>query len=403
MVFKYSGYDKFGKSVTSQIEAETIIIAKSILKKREIIFSHIQEVPISKPFFTYSSKSSIKALHLANISKDIATFLNAGISLVNSIKMLKNQYEYNKKMSLFFESISGSLNEGKTFYQALEIQSIYQLPLFYMQSIKVSENGGILYTVLLELSSFLKDQDKISKQINSALAYPLFIFSVSILMIGFLMSVVVPKIVGVFESQSQELPTITLFVIEMSEFISAYWTLVLTILVIFIIITLWLYSNVLSFKYYSDKYILKIPFINQMIEANQLSQFSYITSLLIKSGVTLTQAIKLSSEILSNSAIKKAFLNSSTKVIEGERLSVVLQKQDIKLDRVFIQSLSLGEETSTVGTILESMAIMYKEKNSDKISIMLSLLEPIMMLFVGGFVGFIVVSMLLPIFSMNIG
>ena len=403
MLFNYSGIDRVGKKVSGKLESVSSTSAKNTLKKSGILVTTISQTQPNKTFFTYKAKKGIKPIDLSNISKEMAMYLGAGIPLVNSVKMLATQYVSNQKTKLFFESILGFLNEGKTFYKALELQNVYTLPPFYMQSIKVSESSGILDKVLMELSRFLKEQDRIKKQISSAMAYPLFIFFVSIGAVGFMMGVVVPKITAVFESMNQELPPITQFVIGMSDFVANnYMSLIIGALVFVILFTIG-YKKIPQFKYRVDFFILKTPIVNKMVEANQLSQFSYITSLLISSGVTLTQAISLSSEILSNSVIKDAFGVGAKKVVEGERLSYVLQKQRYKVDTSFIQALSIGEETSSVPNILENMAVMYKERNSDKIAVMMGLLEPMMMLVVGGFVGFIVLSMLLPIFSMNLG
>jgi general secretion pathway protein F/type IV pilus assembly protein PilC len=404
MLYKYSGIDSNGKRVSSKIEAVSLSIAKSKLKSQKIIFKSIKEIDATPSIkLSWSSKKRIKPLELSNLSKDIATFLNAGVSLSQTIKMLSTQYSKNKRVSEFFSSIDTFLNEGKTFYQSLSEQSNFIMPDFYMQSIKVSEDSGLLATVLLELSIFLKEQDKISKQVSSALTYPLFLLTVSTLMIGALLSFVVPSIVGVFASSNQELPAVTKFVISFSDFVSSNYHIILGSFVTIAFVILLSYKKYYSFKKFIDKALLYTPFVGKMIEANNLSRFSYITSLLISSGVTLAQAIKLSSNTLTNSILKEAFLQGAKKVVEGERLSVVLQEQSYSIDYSFIQSLSLGEETSQVHNMLTNLAQMYKEKNSDKITTILSLLEPIMMLFVGGFVGFVVVAMLLPIFSMNVG
>jgi len=272
-----------------------------------------------------------------------------------------------------------------------------------MQSIKTSEDGGMLSGVLWELSLFLKEQDRISKQISSALLYPLFLLSVSIVMIGFLLSYIVPQIVGVFTTSNQELPKITNFVIWFSGFITNNYHIILLLMVGVISIGIAGYNRSYSFKRNIDSIMLKIPFIGIMIQSNNLSRFCYIATVLLNSGVAFAQAVKLSSNTLTNLVIKEIFLNGAKQIVEGKRLSNVLNQEDFKLDNTFIQTLAIAEETSQVRDMLNNLAIMYKEKNSDKLNTVLSLLEPIMMLVVGGFIGFIVVAMLLPIFSMDIG
>ena len=163
-------------------------------------------------------------------------------------------------------------------------------------------------------------------------------------------------------------------------------------------------KNSYSFKYSFDKLSLNIPFFSKMIEQGELARFSYMNSILIKSGVPIVQAINLSANILKNEVIKKVFIEASKSVVEGKKLSVLLSVNKIyKIDESFIHSIAIGEDTSKLSQILNNLATLYNEANKDKTDIFLALLEPIFMLFVGSTIGFIVISMLLPIFSMNLG
>jgi general secretion pathway protein F/type IV pilus assembly protein PilC len=159
-----------------------------------------------------------------------------------------------------------------------------------------------------------------------------------------------------------------------------------------------------KFKYTVDTILLKIPFVSSLIELGELSRFSYMNSILIKSGVPIVQSFKLGANILNNLVIQKLFQEASSKVVEGERLSKILDNSKIyKVDLAFIQAIAIGEETSGLSLILQNLSELYNQKNNDKITLFLSLLEPAFMLIVGSIIGLIVVAMLLPIFSMNFG
>ena len=150
--------------------------------------------------------------------------------------------------------------------------------------------------------------------------------------------------------------------------------------------------------------MLKIPFFGNLIEVSELSRFSYMNAILIRSGIPVVQAFKLGSNILKNSVIKKLFSDASLKVVEGEKLSKILENSDIyKIDISFIQAVAIGEQTSELSKILQNLAQLYSNQNKDKIGVFLTLLEPMFMLIVGGIIGFIVLAMLLPIFSMSLG
>ena len=404
MLFKYSGFDSNGLKVKSKLEAANLEEAKGKLKVRGILHTSLEEESFSLSKISFKRKKSIKTVDLSYLSRDLSIYLNSGISLIQSIDLLKQRYKNDKFLGSFFESIATYLDEGKTFYLALDSQNVVKLPEFYKQSIKISENGGLLESVLLELSVFLKEQDRIKKQVGSAMAYPLFILFISFFMVGFMLSFIVPKITGIFTQINQELPTSTKIVIALGDFFSKNYLFIILCFILLIGGFIFLLKKSKSFKYSFDKLCLKVPFFSKMIEQGELSRFSYMNSILIKSGVPIVQAINLSANILKNTVIKRVFIEASKSVVEGKKLSVLLSNNKIyKIDEAFIHSIAIGEDTSKLSQILNNLANLYNEANKDKIDIFLALLEPIFMLFVGSTIGFIVIAMLLPIFSMNLG
>lgn len=406
MLFKYKGLDSSGKNISSKLEASSLNEAKAKLKSKKIIYTQIKEITPSSITLLKNLKlnSKIKVTELSTISRDLSIYLKSGISLINSLKLISNQYKTNRKLNPFFETVITLLDEGISFYQALDKQNSIKLPEFYKQSIKISEDGGMLDIVLMELSTYLKEQDKINKQITSALAYPLFILTVSIFMVGFMLSFIVPKVTAIFDQYDQALPPITTFVITLGDFFTNYYNLLLLVFLILVTIFIYSYKSIYSFRYLIHSILLKIPFLKKLLEFSELSRFAYMNAILIKSGIPVVKSIKLGADILKNEVLKKLFLEASIKVVEGERLSNILQNNKIyKVDTAFVQAIAIGEETSEVSSILQNLSELYNESNKDKISIFLSLLEPFMMLIVGGIVGFIVLAMLLPIFSMNFG
>lgn len=404
MLFKYSGFDSNGLKIKSKLEASNLEEAKAKLKARGVLHTSLEEENFSFSKISFKRKRAIKLADLSYLSRDLSIYLNSGISLIQSIDLLKQRYKNDKILGSFFESVATYLDEGKTFYLALDSQNVLKLPEFYKQSIKISENGGLLESVLLELATFLKEQDRIKKQVGSALAYPLFILFISFFMVGFMLSFIVPKITGIFAQIHQELPTSTKIVIALGDFFSNYYAFILLGFIFVIGGFILLLKKSKVFKYAFDKFCLKVPFFSTMIEQGELSRFSYMNSILIKSGVPIVQAINLSANILKNTVIKKVFVDASKSVVEGKKLSVLLSSNKThKIDEAFIHSIAIGEDTSKLSQILNNLASLYNEANKDKTDIFLSLLEPIFMLFVGTTIGFIVISMLLPIFSMNLG
>ncbi len=405
MVFKYKGLLADGSKTKGLLEASDLEDAKKRLRAKGIFYTNVNEE--SATIFSNISlkrKKTVKSNELAGISRDLSIYLKAGISIVNALRLAQNQYAQNKTLSSFIATVITHLDEGKSFHQALETQSILTLPDFYKQSIKVSENSGILQEVLLELSVFLKEQDRVNKQIQNAFAYPAFIIVVSLFMVAFMITFVVPKITGIFEQLGQELPGITQFVINLGDFFTAYWMVIAIGVSTFVTAFSLLMKFNPKFKYAVDLFMLKMPFFGPIIQTSELGRFSYIASVLIRSGVPFVQTANLAASIVKNSVIRKKFTDAAERVVEGSKFSNALLKGGgYKIDTSFVQAIALGEETSEVSSILQNLSDLYFEDNKDKIALFLSLLEPALMLVVGGIIGFIVSAMLLPIFSMNIG
>lgn len=402
MIYKYTGLDKNGQKVKNKIEASNIDEAKAKLKANNIYYTSIKEESINFSGLKLKRRYKISPKELSTLSRELATYIKSGISIVQAIKIAKNHYQNNKKIALFLNQVYTYLDEGENFYTALTKQDVVVVPDFYIESIRVSEDGGILDEVLLELASYLKEQDRIKKEIKSAFAYPSFMVVVSLFMIAFMLTFVVPQITSIFASLNQELPTPTKVVITLGEFFKNYYGIIFAGIVILIISFIFFKKKSKKFAYIVDNILLSLPFFGNLIQKTELARFSYIASLLTKSGVTFVQTINLSANILNNSVLKQIFLEASNKVVEGKTLSNSLIEYKKKIDFAFIQSIALAEETSEVESVLRNISQLYFEENKDKVSIMLSLLEPALMLFVGGTIGFIVAAMLLPIFSMSI-
>lgn len=403
MIFKYRGINSEGKKVSDRVEATSVNEARIKLKAKGIIYQSLNEdKPAFFERFDFGGKYKIPPKELAALSRELSMYIRSGISIVSALKIVQSHYENNKKMKLFLTTVSTHLDEGQNFYTALEAQSVVELPAFFKESIKVSESGGILDDVLLELSRFLKEQDRIHKEIKGAFAYPMFMVIISLVMIAFMLTFVVPQITGIFESMDQELPKATQFVIAAGDFFSNNFQTILVVIFLSVATFVTLKKKVYAFAYGVDKLMLTLPLFGSIALKSELARFSYIASLLTRSGVTFVQTINLSANILNNRVIKELFVAASKKVVEGKLLSKALNESSTKIDSSFIQSIALGEETSQVENVLTNVSELYFEENRDKIALLLTLLEPALMLFVGGSIGFIVAAMLLPIFSMSI-
>ncbi|MEF3192519.1 MAG: type II secretion system F family protein [Campylobacterales bacterium] len=404
MLFSYQGVDQAGKKVTGQVEAKTIDEAKAKLKAQGIFYQELMEGEqgVRDLLGLFHSKR-ISALELSRFARDLSIYMKAGVPLVNSVKLARSQYADNPRMSRFIDALSSLLNEGKSFYQALEGQQVFQIPEFFKQSVKISEHGGMIEGVLAQLASFLQDQERLTKQIKGAMTYPIFIIAMSILMISFMLTVVVPKITSVFETMNQELPSITVTIIVLGEFLSTYWLWIFGGIVAVTAGSIYAIRTNPSLRRSYHLLLLRLPFVGRVIELFELARFSYLIAVMMRSGIPFVQTVRLAANTLNNEILKERFIDSADRVVEGERLSVALRKEGYPVEQSFIEAVMLGEETSEVAAIMENLSMLYFEENRDRIGVAVSLIEPVMMLVVGSVIGVIVMAMLLPVFSINIG
>ncbi|MDP3292873.1 MAG: type II secretion system F family protein [Sulfuricurvum sp.] len=405
MQFHYKGLNSTGELLSDTIEALTIDEAKMKLKTLGIFYSEILEskgslLDILSLFRERKMASSL----LARLSRDLAVYLNAGIPLSRALNLLKHQNHKRLRMERFFENLITLINEGKSFAQALAAQEHYTLPVFYIGTLKISEDRGILAEVLNELSLYLALQESIKKQLTQALIYPSFIIGVSLLMISFMLTVVVPKITAIFESSGQSLPLLTQIVIATAHLFAQYWFLLGTGVLGAVGYFSYMMATNSRFKRRVHGFILNLPIVGNMVETADLARFCTISSLLIRSGIPVVNTIKLSCITLSSEVIKELFEHASIKVVEGSSLSRALTNNEgYTLDESFVEAVAIGEETSTLASMLEHLSTFYIDTNKDKISLFLSVLEPALMLIIGSIIGVIVTAMLLPIFALNLG
>ncbi|SFV90504.1 General secretion pathway protein F [hydrothermal vent metagenome] len=403
MLFKYKGFDKSGKRTRGTIEAASSDDAGQKLRKQQIYYESLS--PANRTFsFEKLTQKEMPSQMLAAFSRELSSYLKSGMTIVTAIKLMENQHKDEKRYLSFLNALKTMIEEGKSLYQALVGQSIYVLPEFYIQSLNIAGQSGKMAEVLTNMGAFFSAQEKVRKQVKGAMIYPAVIFTVAIAITGFLITFVVPKITEIFEDTDQKLPPITQFVLSLSNFLTTYYLYLLVGILLLIVLFKTAYAKWHRFHRMVDGILLRVPILGNLIQNHELGRFSYILSLLLESGVAYAQAVKLAVASFGNYKFIDLFKKASDKVMEGNKLSNALQlTKGTKIKRNFLQSLALGEESSEVSEVLENLSKLYAEENEEKLKILLSLLEPMMMLFIGAIVGVIVSAMLLPIFTMTQG
>jgi general secretion pathway protein F/type IV pilus assembly protein PilC len=404
MLFKYKGLNKEGKRAKGTISASSLEEAKTKLRTQGIFYDSLQE---SKEFSFegFSRRRTMPNTVLSNFAKELASYLKAGnMTILTALKLMEKQHKKEKHYHTFLNATKTMVDEGKPLAVALSEQKIYQLPEFFLQSVKVAAQGGKMVEVLTNMSHFFAAQSRIRQQVINAMIYPSFILIVAMGMTVFLLIYVVPKITGIFEDTHQELPGITQFVLSASHFLGAHYVVIMVGLLALIIFSKIAYSKFRPFHYGVDALMLRLPIVGKLTQNHELGRFSYIISLMLDSGVPYTQAVTLASSTFGNLAIRDLFETVTKKVTEGNKLSNALYTvKGVKLKSNFLQNLALGEESSNVSSVMGNLSELYSEENEQGIDRLLKMVEPVMMLLIGAIVGVIVMAMLLPIFSMSLG
>jgi len=396
MKFKYVAFDKEGKKQKGFIEANDINEAK--LQLKHLVILDIKPIKNFSLEINFSKKVPKK--DLSKLFLTLGLYLKASIPLVNAIKLTKNQFD-NSKLIKFLDYLEKEIKEGKSFYDTIETQKIIYMPSYIFNSIKVGEESGKLPIILIEISKFLKDEEKLFSKAQQAFIYPLFILIVAVFMISFMLTTVVPKIVKVFSNLHEKMPSITIFVINTSNFFKHNYILIGISFFAFLLIFVFSYKKIYKFRYVIDTLLLKIPIVKKIIISKELGRFSYLVYVLTSSGVNYIMAITLASNTIENEKIKQTFQKAVDEVMEGKKFSFSLSKAGFDYDKSFLQALALSEEISEVSEILKNVSEIYFEENENRINTLLSILEPGLIIIVGSVIGLIVTALLLPMFSMN--
>lgn len=407
MIFAYKGINKQGKREKGRIEAKDLQEAYRKVKELGVFVEKIKPQSSGGYLdtlreYVFARYNKIAPLYLSAFAKEIAIYLKSGISLLGAITLLKEQQE-SKKHEQFITQIHKMLTEGNSFSYALKKQAVFAIPDFFIKTVEASESGGSLDKALEQLSGLIRKNYEIEKNISNAMIYPAFIFIMSMMILIFLINYVVPKISMIFEQLNQELPLSTRIVIAAGDFMQAYGFYVISFFMLIILAIVVVVKRSAALQQKIDATILKIPVVGKFLLVSELARFSNLLSSLLNSGVPLVQSIILSSQAFKNLSLQELFGGVKERVVEGKSFSKAMSALNTQgfIPKSFIHSISIGESGGNMPEMLGNISELYSFDVQNKQEKFLALLEPAVILFMGGVVGFIVVSMLLPIFNIN--
>ena len=338
----------------------------------------------------------IKIKELSVLSRQFAVLIQAGVPIIQCLDILTNQIE-NKNLKRVMQEIYKDVEVGMSFSEALEKHEDV-FPQFYSRMINAGEVGGILDTVMNRLADHYERENELVTKVRSAMIYPVAVLILALLIMTGLLIFVVPVFAKLFSSMGGKLPAPTLFVIGVSHFFVNYWYLLIILgLVVAIGTTSYLKTPNGRLRFHSFQ--LRVPILGKLIVKSEVTRICRTLGSLVKSGVPLMEALRVVERIISNQVIADTMIDARLKVREGVRLSEPLQESG-KFPRIMTQMLVVGEETGTMDEMLEKIAHFYDQETENALEAAVSMLEPIMIIFVAVIVAVIVISIIMPMFDM---
>lgn len=385
-IFKYRGYRTDGADVSGNIEASGLSDAMLRVKAEGIFPSELTESVTTgrKRLFRISNES-----FLPNMTRQLSTLLSAGVPLMDALQSLaaENKGFYREILISIKEKVSGGAGLHKALQDFGDI-----FPEFYVNMIHSGEQSGTLDAVLLRLADFLESQNAVKAKVRSSLIYPVLMMGVSVVILSFLFTFVIPKIVKIFKDTKASLPVITLILITVSNIFIKYWWALAGAA---IAAGLFIKRFIAGHRLLIDRIVLKAP--GNVIQSLYYSRFARTLGFLLEGGLPMLRALSLSAKSTGNRGIEGAVLEAEQRVAEGQSLSSSLSG----FPPVFIQLISTGEKSGRLPETLKKAAGSYEEEFNRKMNRLVSLFEPAMVLVMGAVVLFIVLAVLLPMFQLN--
>lgn len=402
-VFEYTALDEKGKNTTGIIDAEGLRAARQKLRSSGMFPVALKETQEATPkkqsrSFSLSRRfSRIKPAETAIMTRQLATLIGAGFPLVSALEAMLPQTK-SHGLQRVLASIKDLIVEGNSFAQALAKYPGTFTPI-YVSMVRAGESSGTLEIVLERLADITEKQLALVNRIKTALAYPVFMLIVGTLVLFVLLTYIVPSISGIFADMDQVLPTPTRVLIYLSAVFKSYWWAILALFA-FLGVAFIQFKKTHKGRYWLDKYMLRLPMFGTLARKLAVGRFSRTLGSLLENGVSMLISLEIVKNIAGNRLISDAVAEAAEGVGKGQGLGVALDQDQI-FPSLAIQMIQVGEQSGDLEKMLYKIADVFENEVESTIMRLTAYLEPVMILVMGGIVGFIVLSICLPIFEMN--
>ncbi len=394
-LYKYEAKNLEGKILKGKLDVGNLEELRKVLKQKGFFLTK---------YDTEGQSLNIDLSMLMKIpKKDISIFcrqmyfsLSSGITVFKSIDIVKNQVE-NKKLKNILNNVFSEVENGKLLSEAFK--KYKDLPNLFIYMIEVGEETGKIDEVMGSLADYYDNQYKQEKKIKNAMIYPKFLFIFSILVVCGLVTFVVPVFVQNLISANQKLPLPTQIIISLSEFMKSKWLYIILVVVGLVLIKRTVLDKSIVYRLFIDKFIVKFKFIKNMTMQIYTARFARTFSILFSGGISVVRCMEISADVIGNSYLSKKLIESKNLINDGSSISESLEMGNV-FPKMLIQSINVGEESGTVDEILVKASEFYDSEANFALEKLSNLVEPIMIVILALLVGFVVISLLLPMFSM---
>ncbi len=395
-VYKWVAETKKGKILKGQLEAADERIAQLQLKRRNLTIKKIKVKP--KDLFENVAffQPKITAKDVVIFTRQFSTMIDAGLPLVQGLTILAEQTE-NKTFQNVLKRVTKDVEGGSSLAEALK-KHPKVFDALYVNLVAAGEIGGILDTILQRLAAYIEKAEKLKTRIKGAMTYPIIVVAIAVLVIAVILIFVIPVFQEMFSSFGKALPVPTQIVVNMSDFLKGNIHYVIVGFIVFVF-AFKKYRNTKKGRKQTDALALKLPVFGNLLKKSAVARFTRTLGTMISSGVPILDALEIVAKTSGNVVLEEIIYEVRSSIAEGQTIAEPLSEADI-FPRMVVQMISVGEATGALDTMLNKIADFYDDEVDAAVEALTSMLEPLLMVFLGGAIGGLVIAMYLPIFQM---
>jgi len=393
--FVWEGTDKRGIKMKGEQLAKNANLLRAELRRQGISPGQVKPKP--KPLFGAAGRP-VSPKDIAFFSRQMATMMKSGVPIVSALEIIGSGHK-NPRMKKMVDTIRTDIEGGSSLHEAISKHPV-QFDELYRNLVRAGESAGVLETVLDTIASYKENLEALKGKIKKALFYPAMVLVVAFLVSTILLVWVVPQFEEVFQSFGADLPAFTQMVVNLSRFMVSWWWLIAIVAIGAVVAIAMTYRRSEKMQHTVDRLILKVPVIGQIMHNSAIARFSRTTAVTFKAGVPLVEALGIVAGATGNKVYGEAVLRMRDDVSVGYPVNMAMKQLNL-FPHMVIQMTGIGEEAGALDTMLFKVAEYYEQEVNNAVDALSSLLEPMIMVFIGTIVGGLVIAMYLPIFKLG--